>query len=315
MKLTIIGAGNVGATTAHIAALTGVARQIVLVDIVEGIPQGKALDIYESLPIMGRDCRVIGTNAYAETANSDIVVITAGVPRKPGMSRDDLLTTNAGIVKTCAEQSFAHSPNAFYIVVSNPLDVMTYLTLKVTGLPRTRVVGMAGILDTARFRTFIATELGVSVEDVSAFVLGGHGDSMVPLVRYTTVAGVPITQFLSPERIEALIQRTRDGGAEIVAYLKTGSAYYAPAAAVVQMIDAVVYDRKRILPCAVALEGEYGLSNVVCGVPVKLGRAGVEEILELELSEEERNALHRSAADVRRTIERLEELLHQKTAA
>jgi malate dehydrogenase len=315
MKLTVIGAGNVGATTAHIAALTGVAREIVLLDIVEGIPQGKALDIYESLPILGRDCRVVGTNSYPDTAGSDIVVITAGVPRKPGMSRDDLLTTNAGIVKSCAEQAFQYSPNAFYIVVSNPLDVMTYLTLKVTGLPRTRVVGMAGVLDTARFRTFIAMELGVSVEDVYAFVLGGHGDSMVPLVRYTTVAGVPITELLPKERIEALVQRTRDGGAEIVAYLKTGSAYYAPAAAVVQMIDAIVHDRKRILPCAVALEGEYGLSNVVCGVPVKLGRAGVEEIVQIELTEDERAALHRSAADVRRTIDRLEELMHQQQSA
>ncbi len=314
MKLTIIGAGNVGATTAHLAALFGVAREIVLLDVVDGIPQGKALDIYESLPIIGRDCRVIGTTSYTETAGSDIVVITAGVPRKPGMSRDDLLATNAGIVKACAEQAIAYSPAAFYIVVSNPLDVMTYLTLKVTGLPRTRVVGMAGVLDTARFRTFIALELGVSVEDVSAFVLGGHGDSMVPLLRYTTVAGVPIEQLLPPERLAALVQRTRDGGAEIVAYLKTGSAYYAPAAAVVQMIEAVVHDRKRILPCAVALEGEYGLSDVVCGVPIKLGRAGVEQILELELTEEERNALQRSAADVRRTIDRMEELLQHHPA-
>ncbi|GBD07595.1 Malate dehydrogenase [bacterium HR21] len=311
MKLTIIGAGNVGATTAHLAALQGVAREIVLLDIVEGIPQGKALDIYESLPIVGRDCRVIGTNSYQDTANSDIVVITAGVPRKPGMSRDDLLTTNAGIVKSCAEQAIAYSPHAFYIVVSNPLDVMTYLTLKITGLPRTRVVGMAGVLDTARFRTFIAMELGVSVSDISAMVLGGHGDSMVPLVRYTTVAGVPLAELLPPERIAALVQRTRDGGAEIVAYLKTGSAYYAPAAAVVQMIAAVADDRKQILPCAVFLEGEYGLSDVVCGVPVKLGRSGVEEIFQLELTEAEQEALHRSAADVRRTIARMEELLQQ----
>lgn len=315
MKLTIVGAGNVGATTAHVAALVGLAREIVLLDVVDGIPQGKALDIYESLPIIGRDCRVIGTTSYAETAYSDIVVITAGVPRKPGMSRDDLLATNAGIVKACAEQAFAYSPTAFYIVVSNPLDVMTYLTLKVTGLPRTRVVGMAGVLDTARFRTFLAMELGVSVGDISALVLGGHGDSMVPLLRYTTVAGVPIEQLLPRERLEALVQRTRDGGAEIVAHLKTGSAYYAPATAVVQMIDAVVHDRKRILPCAVALEGEYGLSDVVCGIPIKLGRAGVEHILELELTEEERTALHRSAADVRRTIDRLEELLLHHPAA
>ncbi len=316
MKLTVIGAGNVGATTAHLAAIFGVAREIVLVDILEGIPQGKALDIYESLPIVGQDCWVRGTNSYAETANSDIVVITAGVPRKPGMSRDDLLTTNAGIVKSCAEQACAYSPNAFYIVVSNPLDVMTYLTLKVTGLPRTRVVGMAGVLDTARFRSFIAMELGVSVADISAMVLGGHGDSMVPLVRYTTVAGVPLAKLLPSERIEALIQRTRDGGAEIVAYLKTGSAYYAPAAAVVQMIAAIVHDRKQILPCAVLLEGEYGLSDVVCGVPVKLGKAGVEEIVELELTAEERDALHRSASEVRRTISRMEELLQhpQQTA-
>lgn len=311
MKLTVIGAGNVGATTAHLAAIQGIAREIVLLDIAEGIPQGKALDIAESLPILGQDCRVVGTNSYQDTADSDIVVITAGVPRKPGMSRDDLLTTNAGIVKSCAEQAFAYSPHAFYIVVSNPLDVMTYLTLKVTGLPRTRVVGMAGVLDTARFRTFIALELGVSVSDVSAMVLGGHGDSMVPLVRYTTVAGVPLLELLPQERIEALVQRTREGGAEIVAYLKTGSAYYAPAAAVVQMIAAVIGDRKQILPCAVFLEGEYGLSEVVCGVPVKLGRAGVEEIFQLELTDPEREALHRSAADVRRTITRMEELLQQ----
>ncbi|MCS6966197.1 MAG: malate dehydrogenase [Candidatus Kapabacteria bacterium] len=315
MKLTIIGAGHVGATTAHIAALSGVAREIVLLDILEGIPQGKALDIYESLPIVERDCHVLGTNDYSDTAASDLVVITAGVPRKPGMSRDDLLTINAGIVKSCVEHAYAYSPNAFYIVVSNPLDVMTYLTLKVTGLPRTRVVGMAGVLDTARFRAFIAMELKVSVADVYAFVLGGHGDSMVPLVRYTTVAGVPITELLPKEKIDALVQRTRDGGAEIVSYLKTGSAYYAPAAAIVQMIDAVVHDRRQILPCAVALDGEYGLSQVVCGVPVKLGRAGVEEILQIELTPEELTALHRSAADVRQTMERLEELMQwQRTA-
>ena len=314
MKLTVIGAGNVGATTAHIAAVRGVAREIVLLDIVEGIPQGKALDIYESLPILGQDCRVIGTNDYADTANSDIVVITAGVPRKPGMSRDDLLSTNAGIVKSCAEQAFAYSPSALFIVVSNPLDTMTYLTLKVTGLPRERVLGMAGVLDTARFRSFIAMELGVSVKDVSAFVLGGHGDSMVPLIRYTTVAGIPLAELLPSDRIQALVQRTRDGGAEIVQYLKTGSAYYAPATAVVEMLEAIVHDRKQILPCAVLLQGEYGLSDVVCGVPVKLGRNGVEEILSIELTAEELEALYRSAADVRRTIERMETLLAQQSS-
>jgi malate dehydrogenase len=314
MKLTVIGAGNVGATTAHIAAVRGVAREIVLLDIVEGIPQGKALDIYESLPILGQDCRVIGTNDYADTANSDIVVITAGVPRKPGMSRDDLLSTNAGIVKSCAEQAFVYSPSALFIVVSNPLDTMTYLTLKVTGLPRERVLGMAGVLDTARFRSFIAMELGVSVKDVSAFVLGGHGDSMVPLIRYTTVAGIPLAELLPSDRIQALVQRTRDGGAEIVQYLKTGSAYYAPATAVVEMLEAIVHDRKQILPCAVLLQGEYGLSDVVCGVPVKLGRNGVEEILSIELTAEELEALHRSAADVRRTIERMETLLAQQSS-
>ena len=314
MKLTVIGAGNVGATTAHIAAVRGVAREIVLLDIVEGIPQGKALDIYESLPILGQDCRVIGTNDYADTANSDIVVITAGVPRKPGMSRDDLLSTNAGIVKSCAEQAFAYSPSALFIVVSNPLDTMTYLTLKVTGLPRERVLGMAGVLDTARFRSFIAMELGVSVKDVSAFVLGGHGDSMVPLIRYTTVAGIPLAELLPSDHIQALVQRTRDGGAEIVQYLKTGSAYYAPATAVVEMLEAIVHDRKQILPCAVLLQGEYGLSDVVCGVPVKLGRNGVEEILSIELTAEELEALYRSAADVRRTIERMETLLAQQSS-
>lgn len=305
MKITVIGAGHVGATTAHLLAIKELARHIVLIDIVDGIPQGKALDILESLPIIGSDSEVIGTTEYSLSENSDIVIITAGLPRKPGMSRDDLLAKNAEIVKSCVEQSKQYSPNAFYIIVSNPLDVMTYLAYKLTQLPRSKVMGMAGVLDTARYRTFIAQELKVSVKDVHAFVLGGHGDDMVPIVRLTRVAGIALTDLLPQDRIDAIVERTRKGGGEIVNLLKTGSAYYAPATSVVEMVESIVKDRKRILPCAAYLEGEYQLSDVVCGVPVKLGRNGIEEIVEIDLTEEELRSLHLSAQHVRENIEKL----------
>lgn len=305
MKITIVGAGNVGATTAQKIVDNELANEVVLVDIVEGIPQGKGLDMYESTPIMGVDVKVIGTNGYEETANSDIVIITAGVARKPGMSREDLLNTNFGIVKEATLKSIEKSPNAIIIVVTNPLDVMAYTAWKVSGFERHRVIGMAGVLDTARFRTFIAMELNVSVEDVYAFVLGGHGDDMVPLVRYTTVAGIPISELLPKEKIEQLVKRTREGGAEIVSYLKTGSAYYAPAAAIVEMVESIVKDKKRILPCSVLLQGEYELNDVFVGVPVKLGRKGVEEIIELKLTDEEKQALHASASRVKKIIDSL----------
>lgn len=305
MKITIIGAGNVGATTAQRIIDNELANEVVLVDIVEGIPQGKGLDMYESTPITGADVKVIGTNGYEETANSDIVIITAGVARKPGMSREDLLNTNFGIVKEATLKSIEKSPNAIIIVVTNPLDVMAYTAWKVSGFERHRVIGMAGVLDTARFRTFIAMELNVSVEDVYAFVLGGHGDDMVPLVRYTTVAGIPISELLPKEKIDQLVKRTREGGAEIVSYLKTGSAYYAPSAAIVEMVESIVKDKKRILPCSVLLQGEYGLNDVFVGVPVKLGRKGVEEIIELKLTDEEKEALYASASRVKKIIDSL----------
>ncbi len=305
MKITIIGAGNVGATTAQRIIDNELANELVLVDIVEGIPQGKGLDMYESTPITGVDVKVIGTNGYEETANSDIVIITAGVARKPGMSREDLLNTNFGIVKEATLKSIEKSPNAIIIVVTNPLDVMAYTAWRVSGFERHRVIGMAGVLDTARFRTFIAMELNVSVEDVYAFVLGGHGDDMVPLVRYTTVAGIPISEFLPKEKIDQLVKRTREGGAEIVSYLKTGSAYYAPSAAIVEMVESIVKDKKRILPCSVLLQGEYGLKDVFVGVPVKLGKKGVEEIIELKLTDEEKQALYASASRVKSIIDSL----------
>ncbi|CUS98456.1 malate dehydrogenase [Candidatus Chrysopegis kryptomonas] len=305
MKITIIGAGNVGATTAQRIIDNELANEVVLVDIVEGIPQGKGLDMYESTPITGADVKVIGTNGYEETANSDIVIITAGVARKPGMSREDLLNTNFGIVKEATLKSIEKSPNAIIIVVTNPLDVMAYTAWKVSGFERHRVIGMAGVLDTARFRTFIAMELNVSVEDVYAFVLGGHGDDMVPLVRYTTVAGIPISELLPKEKIDQLVKRTREGGAEIVSYLKTGSAYYAPSAAIVEMVESIVKDKKRILPCSVLLQGEYGLNDVFVGVPVKLGRKGVEEIIELKLTDEEKEALYASASRVKKITDSL----------
>lgn len=305
MKITVIGAGNVGATTAQRIADNELAHHVVLVDVAEGIPQGKGLDMYEAMPVEGSDTRIIGTNGYDETEGSDIVIITAGLARKPGMSRDDLLAKNAEIVKSCAEQAFAKSPNALFIIVSNPLDVMTYVALKATGLPRHRVLGMAGVLDTARYRSFVAMELDVSVEDVTAFVLGGHGDSMVPLPRYTSVAGIPISELMPQERIDAIVDRARNGGIEIVNYLKTGSAYYAPSASTVEMVRSIVRDKRRILPCAVALEGEYGLSDVVVGVPVKLGKNGVEKIVEITLSDDEAAALKASADDVKANMAKL----------
>ncbi len=305
MKITVIGAGNVGATTAQRLVDKSLANEVVLVDILEGIPQGKALDMYEATPVEKTDVRVVGSNGYKETANSDIVVLTAGLPRKPGMSRDDLMNTNCGIVKPCTEAAIAESPNAIFIVVSNPLDVMTYVAMKVGKLDRHRVFGMAGVLDAARFRSFIAMELNVSIEDVNAFVLGGHGDSMVPLPRYSTVAGIPITELLGKETIERLVKRTRDGGIEIVNFLKTGSAYYAPSSAAVQMVESIVKDKKRILPCSVYVQGEYGLRDTFVGLPVKLGRNGVEEIIQIKLNADEQAALNKSAEDVKQSIAKL----------
>lgn len=301
-KITVVGAGHVGATTAQGLARRELAREVVMVDIAEGIPQGKALDQWESAPIEGFDTRVIGTNGYDETEGSDLVIITAGIARKPGMSREDLLKTNAGIVRDVSEKIRETSPNAIVIMVSNPLDVMAYVCKETTGFPRERVVGMAGVLDTARYRSFIAMELGVSVEDIQALVLGGHGDTMVPLASYTTVSGIPLSQLLSQDRIDALVDRARHGGAEIVGLLKTGSAYYAPAAATVQMAEAIVRDKKRILPCAAWLEGEYGMDGLFLGVPCKLGRNGMEGVIEVKLTDEERAALERSANAVRETM-------------
>jgi malate dehydrogenase len=305
MKITVIGAGNVGASAAQRIAEKELANEVVLVDVVDGLPQGKGLDMYESAPVEGFDSKVIGTNTYDATANSDIIVITAGIARKPGMSRDDLLNTNAGILKSVTEQAVAKSPKSILIVVSNPLDVMVYVALKVSGFDRHRVIGMAGILDTARFRAFIAMELNVSVEDVTAFVLGGHGDSMVPLPRYTSVAGIPLADLLPQDKIDGLVTRARNGGIEIVNYLKTGSAYYAPSSAAVQMVEAIVRDKKRVLPCAVYLQGEYGLKDTVVGVPIKLGKNGVEQIMEIKLTAEESAALKKSADEVKSNMEKV----------
>jgi malate dehydrogenase len=298
-KITVVGAGNVGATTAQRLSEKELGRRIVLVDIQEGIPQGKGLDQWESAPIEGFDSRVIGTNTYEETSGSEIVIVTAGIARKPGMSRDDLLNTNAGIVKEVSENIRDTSPDAIIIMVSNPLDVMSYVAKEVTGFPRERVLGMAGVLDTARYRSFLAEALDVSVRDIQAMVLGGHGDTMVPLISYTSVSGIPVTQLMSAEKLQAIVDRTRNGGAEIVKFLKTGSAYYAPSAAAVQMCEAIVHDQKRILPCAAWLEGEYGMSGLFLGVPCKLGRAGLEKIIEVELTPAERDALAKSADAVR----------------
>lgn len=301
-KVTIVGSGNVGATAAHWIVDKELA-DVVLIDIVEGVPQGKALDLLQSGPVEGFDSHLVGTNDYSDSAGSDIVVITAGLPRKPGMSRDDLLMKNYEIVKGVTEQVVRYSPQCILIVVSNPLDAMVQTAYRVSGFPRNRVIGMAGILDSARFRTFIARELSVSVENVHAFVLGGHGDTMVPLPRYSTVAGIPITELLPPERIDALVQRTANGGAEIVGLLKTGSAYYAPSAAVTEMVEAIFKDKRKILPCAAFLEGEYGVNGLFVGVPVKLGRNGIEEIVQIDLRPEEEAALKRSAAAVQELVE------------
>lgn len=306
MKITVVGAGHVGEMAAVRLAEKGLARQVVLVDIVEGIPQGKGLDMFESSPVEGFDCEIIGTNGYDETEGSDIVIITAGIPRKPGMSRDDLLKTNSNIMKSVTSEIAAKSPDSIILVVSNPLDIMVYVAMKISGFDPTRVIGMAGILDTARYRSFIAMELGVSVKDVQAMVLGGHGDSMVPLPRYTTISGIPLSYFLTDDKIEPILERTRFGGGEIVKYLKTGSAYYAPSSAVVEMVDSIVNDRKRILPCAAWLTGQYGIDNVYVGVPVKLGSKGIEEILEIDLEENELAALQDSAKHVKETMTQLE---------
>ncbi|MCZ6775674.1 MAG: malate dehydrogenase [Ignavibacteria bacterium] len=302
MKITVVGAGHVGATTAQRLVDKELANEVVLIDVLEGIPQGKALDMYEATPVEKTDTRVVGTNTYDATADSEIVIITAGIARKPGMSRDDLMNTNSGIVKSCTESAVAKSPQSIIIVVSNPLDVMSYVALKVSGFERHRVIGMAGILDAARLRTFIAAELDVSVEDVNAFVLGGHGDSMVPLPRYSTVAGIPITELLSQATVDRLVKRTRDGGIEIVNYLKTGSAYYAPSSSAVLMAESIVKDKKRILPCAAYLQGEYGLHETYVGVPVKLGRKGIDEIIQIKLNPEEQVALNKSANAVKELI-------------
>jgi malate dehydrogenase len=298
-KITVVGAGNVGATAAQRVAEKELARQVVLIDIAEGIPQGKGLDQWESAPIEGFDSRVIGTNGYEESAGSGIYIVTAGIARKPGMSRDDLLNTNAGIVRQVSENIARVSPDAIIIMVSNPLDVMCYVAMKASGFPRERVIGMAGVLDTARYRSFIAESLDVSVEDIQAMVLGGHGDTMVPLISYTTVSGIPVTQLMERATLDAIVDRTRGGGAEIVKYLKTGSAYYAPSAGAVQMAEAIVKDKKRILPCAAWLQGEYGMSDLFLGVPCKLGRNGLEKVIEVELTEAERAELEKSAEAVR----------------
>ena len=296
-KITVVGAGNVGATTAQRLAEKELC-DVVLVDIVDGVPQGKALDLTEAAPVEKHDAHLIGTNGYEDTTGSDIVIITAGIPRKPGMSRDDLIGTNANIVKNVAQEIAARSPEAILIIVSNPLDAMCHVAYAASQFPKNRVIGMAGVLDSARFRAFISMELGVSVENTHAFVLGGHGDTMVPLPRYSTVAGIPITELMTAERIESLVDRTRNGGAEIVALLKTGSAYYAPASAAVEMAESILKDKKKILPCAALLQGEYGYNDLFIGVPVKLGRAGIEEIIEIKLTDDEQAALNKSAAAV-----------------
>jgi malate dehydrogenase len=303
-KISVVGAGNVGATVAQLIAYKELG-DVVMVDIIDGLPQGKGLDLLEAGPVEGYDSQITGANSYEVTADSDIVVITAGIARKPGMSRSDLITTNANIVRAVTEQIVKYSPEAHLIVVSNPLDAMVHLAKHVSGFPKNRVVGQAGVLDSTRFRTFIAQELNVSVEDTQAFVLGGHGDTMVPLPRYSTVAGIPITHLLPQETIDRLVQRTRDGGGEIVNLLKSGSAFYAPGAAVVQMVEAIVKDKKRVLPCTAYLEGEYGLRNIYFGVPVKLGAGGVEQIIEIELTVDERAALQASAKEVEDTIKQL----------
>ncbi|MFN2315050.1 MAG: malate dehydrogenase [Gemmatimonadales bacterium] len=307
-KITVVGAGNVGATAAQRLAEKHLARTIVMVDVVEGVPQGKGLDQWQSGPVEGFDARVIGSNGYDEAAGSELFVVTAGIARKPGMSRDDLVKTNAGIVRSVSQEIARVAPDAIIIVVSNPLDVMCYVAMQGSGFPRERVLGMAGVLDTARYRMFLSEAMDVSVEDIQAMVLGGHGDTMVPLVSYTTVSGIPVTQLLAKDKLDAIVQRTRNGGAEIVAHLKTGSAYYAPSAAAVQMVEAIVLDKKRILPSSAWLQGEYGLTDVYCGVPCKLGAGGLEQIVEVTLTDAERDALHASAEGVRE-VQRLVDTL------
>jgi malate dehydrogenase len=304
-KITVVGAGNVGATCAQRLAEKELAREVVMIDVVEGVPQGKGLDQWESAPIEGFDTLVTGGQDYDAAAGSEIFVVTAGIARKPGMSRDDLLKTNAGIVRQVSEQIKRVAPDSIVVMVSNPLDVMCYVAKEATGFPRERVIGMAGVLDTARYRSFIALELGVSVEDVQALVLGGHGDTMVPLASYTSVSGIPLSQLLPQDAIDRLVSRTRNGGAEIVAFLKTGSAYYAPSSAAVQMVEAIVKDKRRILPCAAWLEGEYGMSGLFLGVPCKLGAGGLQQILEVTLTADEKKALAASAEAVRETMRAL----------
>ncbi len=306
-KVTVVGAGNVGATAAQRLAEKELA-DVVLIDIVEGVPQGKSLDLAQAAPIEKHDAHLAGANDYEASAGSDIVIITAGIPRKPGMSRDDLLATNRIIMKNVVRQVVRHSPNAILVIVSNPLDAMCHVAMEESGFPKNRVIGMAGVLDSARFRAFIAMELDVSVENVQAMVLGGHGDTMVPLPRFSTVAGIPVTEWMTPERIEALVTRTRSGGAEIVGLLKTGSAYYAPASAAVEMAESILKDKKKILPCAAYLEGEYGLSGLFVGVPVKLGKNGIEQIISLRLTPGEQKALDKSADAVRELVEAMKKM-------
>lgn len=303
-KITIVGAGHVGAHTAVWIALKELG-DVVLIDIVEGVPQAKGMDLMEAVPIEGLDCNITGTNDYKDTRGSDVVIITAGVPRKPGMSRSDLIKINAGIVKDVTEKIIKYSPNTIIIIVTNPLDAMVYVGWKVSGFPKTRVMGLSGALDSARLRAFIALELGVSVEDVQAMVIGGHADDMVPLPRYSTVSGIPITQLLQKERIDAIIERTRKAGGEIVGLLKTGSAYYAPSAAVAEMAESIIRDKKRVIPCAAYCEGEYGVKGMFIGVPVKLGSLGVEEIIEIELNAEEKRLFEESVSSVKRLIEEI----------
>lgn len=302
MKVTVIGAGNVGATCAYILASKNICKEVVLIDILEGIPQGKGLDMYQAAPVESYDTIVRGTNDWADTAGSDIIVMTAGKPRKPGMSRDELLDSNIKIVKDAISNAAKVSPNAFIIVVSNPLDAMCYAALKVSGFPPNKVFGMAGILDTARYTAFLSMELGVSVRDISAVVMGGHGDTMVPLPRFTTIGGVPLTSLLSKDKIDAIVDRTRKGGAEIVKYLKTGSAYYAPAAASAEMVESIILDQKRVLPCAAWLQGEYGMKDLYMGVPVVIGKNGAEKILEFPFNDEEKAMFATSAEAVKKTV-------------
>src|SRR5438309_10822495 len=301
-KITVVGAGNVGATAAQRLAEKSLARTVVMVDVVEGVPQGKGLDQWQSGPIEGYDTRVVGANDYGPAEGSELFVVTAGIARKPGMSRDDLVKTNVGIVQAVGKEIARVAPQAIIIVVSNPLDVMCYVAMRASGFPRERVLGMAGVLDTARYRSFLAEALEVAVRDIQAMVLGGHGDTMVPLISYTTVSGIPVTQLLDKAKLDKIVDRTRNGGAETVAFLKTGSAYYAPSAAVVQMVESIVLDQRRLLPCAAWLEGEYGLSGMYCGVPCKLGKNGLEKLVEVQLTADEKSALKKSAEAVKQTM-------------